>query len=88
MKFNVFEHSADDVVSLKNVAMATTLHQLVNDGTITKDQYEQFISEYSFVGVKHKSLLDKMRELICMKPKEEGDLWIFPLVKLRNHQPE
>lgn len=88
MKFNVFEHSADDVVSLKNTAMATTLHQLVNNGTITKDQYEQFISEYSFVGVKHKSLLDKMRELICMKPKEEGDLWIFPLVKLRNHRPE
>lgn len=84
---NIFEHTTDDVVRLKNQAMETTLATLVDRGMITNAQAVDFSSEYSFVSLKNTSMLDRL--LRFFKKHGEDQSWtIFPLVKIRSNQQE
>ena len=76
-----FDMSPSDVAYHRNLAAEQVMGQLVNDGTITVEEAERFLEDYSFVAVRHSSITQRIKRLL-FNDKADKDSYLFPLVKV------
>lgn len=86
MNNTYFTFTPDEVVESKNLAMADVLNNLQAQGLITNDDAVKFSEEYTFVSIRNRSLLTRLRDIIFPTKKDEDkdkDRYCFPLICIR-----
>lgn len=82
MKYECFQLTAEDMQAQMNLAMSLTLAQVVTNGNMTKDEYEDFLSKYTIIAIRKSVVLNQISKWLFKKEQDNNE-YKFAIVEIR-----